>query len=377
MVELLRRARRRIETVIGPPERRIGLAKIRATDRPGDTHAWPVPSAVGSTRSAGASLCGSMDRSLPNRAKSRVACFGTAFAILWQPANNPPLFGGGGIEVCDMPTVTRLAAKRAGAVKLFVLSGFLALALLAGHAAHSQEWLYTVRPGDNLWNVTADYLTRMDYWPRLQALNQVSDPEHLPPGMKLRIPIAWLKRPPTTAQVLNVQGQAKATLAATNQTIQVSSGLFLQSGDTLHTGPDSNVTLEFGDGSRLLLQADSQLSVDTLRAYGPSNLVDTLLRLEQGRVESQVTPRPASGPRYEIWTPAAASAVRGTRYRLGMDPPPRLRARKCWRAPSHSRVARRTGRSRKASAPLPRPASHPCRRCRCWRRRTLPACRRS
>ena len=108
--------------------------------------------------------------------------------------------------------------------------------------------------------------------------------------------------------------------ANSNQTIQVSSGLFLQSGDTLHTGPDSNVTLEFGDGSRLLLQADSQLSVDTLRAYGPSNLVDTLLRLEQGRVESQVTPRPASGPRYEIWTPAAASAVRGTRYRLGMDP---------------------------------------------------------
>ncbi len=195
---------------------------------------------------------------------------------------------------------------------------FSAMMVLGG-VADSQEWHYTVRPGDTIWNVTAEHLTKMDYWPKLQALNRVSDPERLPPGMKLRIPIPWLKRSPATAQVLNVQGQAIATLAATNQTIQVNSELFLQSGDIVRTGPDGNVTLEFSDGSRLLLQADSQLRLDTLSAYGQTKIVDTRLRLQQGRVESQVTPRPASGPRYEIWTPAAASAVRGTRYRLGMD----------------------------------------------------------
>jgi len=204
--------------------------------------------------------------------------------------------------------------------RILIPAGFLSLALLVSSVAHGQEWLYTVRPGDNLWNLTADYLIRMDYWPKLQALNQVADPEHLPPGMKLRIPIAWLKRLPTTARVLNVQGRAHAVIAATRQTIPVESGLFLQSGDTVHTGPDSNITLEFGDSSRLLLQADSQLNVEALSAYGPTDKVDTRLRLQQGRVESQVTPRATAGPRYEIWTPAAASAVRGTRYRLGMDP---------------------------------------------------------
>ena len=204
--------------------------------------------------------------------------------------------------------------------RIVILSGLSSLALLAATDAHGQEWLYTVRPGDNLWNITTDYLTRMDYWPKLQTLNQVADPEHLPPGMRLRIPIAWLKRLPATAQVLNVRGQAQAVIANTNRTIPVESGLYLQSGDALRTGPDSNVTLEFGDGSRLLLQADSQLSMDALRAYGQTKVVDTHLSLQQGRVESQVTPRTASGPRYEIWTPAAASAVRGTRYRLGMDP---------------------------------------------------------
>lgn len=33
-------------------------------------------------------------------------------------------------------------------------ASLLSLTLLVAAAAHSQEWLYTVRPGDNLWNVT-------------------------------------------------------------------------------------------------------------------------------------------------------------------------------------------------------------------------------
>lgn len=201
----------------------------------------------------------------------------------------------------------------------FLLAGLSLHFWLAAMPAHAQEWLYTVRPGDNLWNITEDYLTRMDYWPRLQALNQVADPKRLPPGMKLRIPAAWLKRVPTSVQITHAQGQAWVTAADTARTISVSSGLHLHSGDEIRTGSDGNVTLEFGDGSRLLLQADSELRLDDLSAYGQTNIVDTRLRLQQGRTESWVTPRPPSGPRYEIWTPTAASAVRGTRYRLGME----------------------------------------------------------
>lgn len=198
--------------------------------------------------------------------------------------------------------------------------GLLSLLLLAATAAHSQEWLYTVRPGDNIWNVSATYLIRLDYWPRLQALNGVADPERLPPGMKLRIPIAWLKRLPAKAQVLSVQGEARAVIAATGQTVPVHTGLLLRTGDALLTGSNSAVNLEFGDGSRVLLQADSELRMEALDAYGPTRFVNTRIRLQQGRLESQVTPRAGSGPRYEISTPAAASTVRGTRYRIGMDP---------------------------------------------------------
>ena len=204
--------------------------------------------------------------------------------------------------------------------KVYRLLGLL-LCLWVGTtiAAHSQEWIYTVRPGDNLWNITADYLTRMDYWPRLQALNHVADPQRLPPGMKLHIPVAWLKGRPTAAQVFSVQGSVEAKIAFTGQTVMVTAGLMLHSGDEIHTSADGNVTVEFGDGSRLLVQANSLLIMDTLSAYGDTHMVDTRLRLQQGRVDSLVTIRQSPRTRYQILTPAASSAVRGTHYRLGMD----------------------------------------------------------
>lgn len=216
----------------------------------------------------------------------------------------------------------QIAKRRFGprrAIKTCAVTSFIALVLLGAETARAQEWLYTVRPGDNLWNVTAEHLTRMDYWPRLQVLNQVSNPENLPPGMKLRIPIAWLKRLPATAQVLSAHGQNQAVIATTNQTVALKTGQLLESGDTVLTGEDGNATLEFGDGSRLLVQANSQLNLKSLNAYGRTNVRDTLLQLLRGRVENQVVPRSGAGARYEISTPVATSAVRGTRYRLGME----------------------------------------------------------
>ncbi len=204
--------------------------------------------------------------------------------------------------------------------KMSIWVGFLLSALLATTAAQAQEWLYTVRPGDNIWNITSDYLTSMSYWPKLQALNHVVDPERLPPGMKLRIPVAWLKSRPAAARVLDARGEVEATLAFNNRTIAVAADQPLQSGDEVRTGPDGSATLEFGDGSRLLLQADSRLVMDTLSVYGDTRMMDTRLRLRQGRADSQVTTRQTPRARYEIWTPAATSAVRGTDFRVDMDP---------------------------------------------------------
>ncbi len=206
------------------------------------------------------------------------------------------------------------------ALRLFGVPGVL-LGLWLGHTsiAHSQEWIYTVRPSDNLWNITADHLTRMDYLPRLQALNQLADPYRLPPGMKLRIPVAWLKARPTAARILSTQGDVTARIALSGRTVAVTPDFLLHGGDEIRTGSDGSATVEFGDGSRVLVQANGALVMDTLSAYGDARTVDTRLRLRQGRVDNRVTTRRGSRTRYEILTPAASSAARGTRYRLAMN----------------------------------------------------------
>ena len=189
-----------------------------------------------------------------------------------------------------------MRVRKACALGGWVMSAWLA----AMQVAYSQEWIYTVRPGDTLWSITAEHLVKMDYWPKLQSLNGVADTEQLPPGSKLRIPVAWLKRLPAMAQVVSVQGQAQATLAATGQSAPIQVGQFLESGDSVQTGPDSNVTLEFGDGSRALVQADSQLTLESLRSRGRTRVMDTVLSLLQGRVENRVIPRLEAGSRYQI-----------------------------------------------------------------------------
>ena len=199
-----------------------------------------------------------------------------------------------------------------------VLLFFCSLLLLAPDV-HSQEWIYTVRPGENPWSISKKYLEDMRYWPRLQTLNKIDRPNQIPPGRRLRIPFAWIKPElrPVPVRVLDVRGTTQ--LDSIHHSNPLQAGMPLQAGDIIRTGPEGNALLEFADGSRLLVQANSNFEIDTVRVYERGGTVDTDLRLRQGRLETQVTPRRDRGARYQIRTPSAVSVVRGTSYRLGTD----------------------------------------------------------
>jgi hypothetical protein len=49
-------------------------------------------------------------------------------------------------------------------------------------------------------------------------------------------------------------------------------------------------------------------------------MVDTRTRLERGRSHNQAAPSRGAGSRYEVWTPSATAAVRGTDFRVSMAP---------------------------------------------------------
>ncbi len=188
------------------------------------------------------------------------------------------------------------------------------LLILGGGTVRADEWVYTFRPGDTLWVLCSTYVAEPDCWNKVALRNKIANPRRISPGTKLYLPIAWLKVQPAKAKVLTVEGEPVMSLDDGKfKTIQ--KGDSFSVGDHLHSR-DGSFLLEFADGSQLMVKAGSEVLFDTLTLYGDSGMVDTRIRLNRGRVRAKVTPSKGSGSRYEIVTPAAAAAVRGTVFRV-------------------------------------------------------------
>jgi len=181
------------------------------------------------------------------------------------------------------------------------------------------DWTYRVRPQDNIWDLTSRYLKPDVPWQKLQAYNKVADPYHLPPGMTMRIPIAWLRLEPANATVVAVMGGAYVQRSNGAQQENVTPGMTLGVGAQLSTDHDASLTLQFADGSRLLMEPDSTLDLDQMSAYGRTGMVDTRLRLQHGRVINAVTPMTGVGAHFSVETPGTISSVRGTHFRVAAD----------------------------------------------------------
>lgn len=235
-------------------------------------------------------------------------------------ASNPIQAGAFGPSIdtaIDWSACPRTRSKPVGTG--FVVLAALLLGLVAAAPVSAEDWIYTVRPGDTLWQLTDKYLDGRRYMHQLQEYNNVANPRKIPPGTRLKLPIAWLRIQPAPAKALVVTGRVDLVRRDNAAVVPVGVGTGFTSGDRIRTAPDSSVTVGFADGSRLLVQQGSGLTFDTLSAYSGTGMVDTSLRLDRGRVENRVMPPKGPASRYRISTPAAVAATRGTRFRVNVD----------------------------------------------------------
>jgi uncharacterized repeat protein (TIGR01451 family) len=88
-------------------------------------------------------------------------------------------------------------------------------------------------------------------------------------------------------------------------------GMTLQPGDTIKAGGGANAEITFFDGTTIELKESTQIAVSEL---GISDTGSTTIRLTQqvGKTISRVTKLADPASRYEIETPAAIAAVRGS-----------------------------------------------------------------
>lgn len=180
------------------------------------------------------------------------------------------------------------------------------------------EWRYTIRPGDTLISFSQRYLSRPADWVRLQKINRVTDPYHLLPGQSLHVPLAMLRQALAPAELISVSGSVKIKQANMPERV-ARVGEKLMSGTELLTAADSSAALRFADGSVLVLQPTSQIKLDVMSVYAGGGMVDTKLRMQEGRAEVVANPKHKSGNRLQVITPSAVAAVRGTRFRVAAD----------------------------------------------------------
>ncbi|WP_434213200.1 FecR domain-containing protein [[Pseudomonas] boreopolis] len=176
------------------------------------------------------------------------------------------------------------------------------------------DWNYRVRPGDTLWDLSARYLKPDVPWQRLGSFNAVADPYALPPGRTLRFPIPWLRVQPAPARLIAVRGGVQVLTG--HVALPATTGMPLQIGAQLQTGPDASATVEFADGSQMQLRESTRVRFDRMSRYGATGMVDTEVRLETGRLLNEVAPARGPASRYIIDTPNGSSSVRGTRFRV-------------------------------------------------------------
>ena len=198
---------------------------------------------------------------------------------------------------------------------LVLIVHILLLLLFASGHAHSQDWIYTVQPGDTIWDLSQQYLKNPNHWERIQALNKVVLPKRLPPGRRLRIPVKLLRMQHASARIVSQQGEV-TIMTAKGKRKPLIDNLLLVSGDLVTTGADGRVTLRFSDASQVVVEANSQVVLAQLSEFKPLNIGDTQLELRNGELDVQVPRKKRSqGSRFRIRTRGASLAVRGTRYR--------------------------------------------------------------
>lgn len=192
--------------------------------------------------------------------------------------------------------------------------------------AYANDWIYTVRPGDQLWNLAQNYCGTHTRWRDLAAHNQLSNPNALRPGSRLRFPLAWLTSGPASVELIYTKGEVQLIRAAAASTdagasgnaslpVAAQTGATLTTGDRLLTGDESFATVRFADESRMRVGPASEVVFDTLTSFGDTGMVDTRVRIVRGGAESSVAPQVGPGAVYRIGTPLGVAAVRGTSFR--------------------------------------------------------------
>ena len=116
----------------------------------------------------------------------------------------------------------------------------------------------------------------------------------------------------SAGSVSALQGQVQIERAG--HPIVVANGTPVETGDRISTGPHSQATISLSDGTQFELSESSTIVMLENRLDASGQRAMTRLDLMAGLLHSLVHFAPGNAPNYEVHTPNAVAAARGTNY---------------------------------------------------------------
>jgi hypothetical protein len=177
---------------------------------------------------------------------------------------------------------------------------------------------YRMEPGDTLEGLARAYFIRPDLWRRAQEANRIADARRIPVGRELALNTAWLNARPIEAEVTAFRGQV--TVSRGGNVTPIAVGTRVREGDIIATARNGFVSFTMPDGSLVTMPSASTVRIARLRQYTLGGAIDRQFELVSGRAEARVLPMKAPQSRFEVTTPVAVAAVRGTQFRVRFTP---------------------------------------------------------
>ncbi|XOV84378.1 MAG: FecR domain-containing protein [bacterium] len=190
----------------------------------------------------------------------------------------------------------------------------ISLSLLLVPASWGDDWQYTVRPGERLWDIALNYCGSGRFAQTIADHNGITNSAQLMAGQRISIPTSLLVFSPSHASVSQVAGNVILQRRDGSQS-SVEAGTAVHMGDHI-ISTEGAALVVFADGSQISIAPHSKVLFNKLTAFGPAGMVDTHLRFTFGQGEATVKPQ-NRGDRFRIQTPEGIAAVRGTQFRVG------------------------------------------------------------
>ena len=203
-------------------------------------------------------------------------------------------------------------------IAIFILFLF-SLLPTSVHAEDNYAIEFMVQKGDNLYTICEKILEDPEDWRWVAMVNRIKNPHRIYPGQKLIIPTRLLRGVPVDGTVTFVKGDVSIKLKEDQGWQKLYLNDKITQGNWIRTSVSGAIEISFENQFSFFLRPNTTVKITAARKKSAVYLLYQLF-LGVGKAISKIKQSTGKETRFEIQTPSAVAAVRGTDFRAGVNP---------------------------------------------------------